>query len=142
MNLNITWIIELKGTKNKGEADHAIEQIMGSIRHMQNEALYPQASEYIKKRDYVFAAVAGAPDRTLPILNNGDIKKLCQKLRAISGKKTEIKNMFSLFCYIKPNKRCHTAKIRGEAPPYDIECYSSDGSFIPYPSMLLKLLGK
>ena len=140
-NLNITWIIELKGTRNQGEAKHAIEQIVESIGYMQNETVYPQAAKYIKKRDYVFAAVVGAPDRTLPVFNNEDIKKLCRKLRAISGKKKDIKNMFSLFCYIRPNRRYSEAKIRGEAPPYSIECYNSSGSFISYPSMLLKLLG-
>ena len=140
-NLNITWIIELKGTKNQEEAEHAIKQIVESIGYMQDEAAYPQAAKYIKKRDYVFTAVVGAPDRTLPVLNNEDIRKLCKKLQAISGKKKDIKNMFSLFCYIRPNRRCSKAKIKGEAPPYSIECYSNKDGFIPYPSMLLRLLG-
>lgn len=140
-NLNITWIIELKGTRNQGEAKHAIEQIVESIGYMQNEAAYPQAAKYIKKRDYVFAAVVGAPDRTLPVFNNEDIRTLCRKLQAISEKKKDIKNMFSLFCYIRPNRRCSEAKIRGEAPPYSIECYNNKDGFISYPSMLLRLLG-
>ena len=42
-NLNITWIIELKGTRNQKEAKHAIKQIMESIGYMQNEVIYPQA---------------------------------------------------------------------------------------------------
>ena len=68
-NLNITWIIELKGTKNEGEAKHAISQITKSIGYMQDQIAYSHASKYIRNRDYVFAAVAGAPDKTLPAVS-------------------------------------------------------------------------
>lgn len=31
-------------------------------------------------------------------------------------------------------------EIRGSKPPYNIYCYKSQGGYIPYPSMLIKLL--
>lgn len=45
--LNITWIIELKGTKNQKEAKHAVEQIIKSIQYMQdgmekNKEMFPK----------------------------------------------------------------------------------------------------
>ena len=95
--LNITWIIELKGTKIITEAKHSIEQITKSIQYMQDQIAYPQASKYIMNRDFVFAAVAGAPDKTLPVLNNDEIKTLCKKLRAISGRRKEVRDMFMFF---------------------------------------------
>ncbi len=138
--LNITWIIELKGTKNPKEARHSIKQIISSIQYFQDQAAYPQAFKYVNNRDYVFAAIAGAPDKTLPVLNNGDLKALCQKLMAISAKRKSIKDMFMLFCYIKPNSQCKKAEIRGNKPPYNIYCYKNQGGYISYPSMLMKLL--
>ncbi len=138
--LNITWIIELKGTKNITEAKHSIEQITKSIQYMQDQIAYPQASKYIMNRDFVFAAVAGAPDKTLPVLNNDEIKTLCKKLRAISGRRKEVRDMFMFFCYIKPNERSKKAEIRGNKPPYDILCYNKQDGYIPYPSMLMSLL--
>lgn len=140
MGLNITWIIELKGTKNSKEAKHSIKQIMSSIRYFQDQVTYPQAFKYVNQRDYVFAAVAGAPDKTLPILNSGEIKALYQKLYAVSGKRKNIKDMFTLFCYICPNRQCKKAEIRGNKPPYSILCYKNHGGYITYPSMLMKLL--
>ncbi len=138
--LNITWIIELKGTQNQKNAKHAIEQIIQSIQHMQQQALYPQAAKYIRNRDFVFAGVAGAPDKTLPVLNNVEIKNLCKKLKALSGRRKDVKNMFSLFCRIMPNKKCKKAEIKGNEPPYDIMCYNKQDGYIPYPSMLVRLL--
>ena len=38
MGLNITWIIELKGTKNPKEANHSIKQIVKSIQYFQDQA--------------------------------------------------------------------------------------------------------
>lgn len=140
MGLNITWIIELKGTKNPKEAKHSVKQIISSIQYFQDQAAYPKAIQYVNNRDYVFAAIAGAPDKTLPVLNNGDIKALCQKLMAISVKRKSVKDMFMLFCYIRPNIQCKKAEIRGSKPPYNIYCYKSQGGYIPYPSMLMKLL--
>ncbi len=32
---------------------------------MQDQAAYPQATKYITNRDFVFAAIAGAPDKTI-----------------------------------------------------------------------------
>lgn len=139
-NLNITWIIELKGTKNDKEAKHTIEQIMKSIQYMQDQISYPQAVKYITNRDYVFAAVAGAPDKTFPTMNNDEIKTLCKKLRTLSKKRKDIKDMFMLFCYIRPNKRYKKAEVKGNKPPYDIWCYNSKDGYIPFPSMLMKLL--
>lgn len=138
--LNITWVIELKGTKNEKEAKHAIEQIAKSIQYMQDQASYPKAGKYIKNRDFVFAAVAGAPDKTLPALNNDELKALCKKLKAISGRRKDVKDMFMLFCYVRPNARCKKAEIKGNKPPYDILCYHSQEGYIPFPSMLMKLL--
>ncbi len=138
--LNITWIIELKGTKNPKEARHYIKQIISSIQYFQDQAAYPQAFKYVNNRDYIFAAIAGAPDKTLPVLNNGDLKALCQKLMAISAKRKSVKDMFMLFCYIKPNSQCKKAEIRGNKPPYNIYCYKKQGGYISYPSMLMKLL--
>lgn len=140
MGLNITWIIELKGTRNPKEAKHSIKQIISSIRYFQDRMAYPKAYKYINNRDYVFAAVAGAPDKTLPVLNNGEIKSLCQKLMAISGKRKCVKDMFMLFCYIRPNNQCNRAEVRGSKPPYNIYCYKNQGGYIPYPSMLMQLL--
>lgn len=142
MNLNITWIIELKGTKNESEAKHAIAQIIKSIGYMQDQIAYPRASEYIRNRDYVFAAVAGAPDKTLPPLNSQELKGLCRKLKELSGMRKNVKDMFMLFCYIKPNKRCGKVEFRNNTPPYDIVCYNHKDGYIPYPSMLMKLLEK
>lgn len=140
MGLNITWIIELKGTKNPKEAKHSIKQIISSIQYFQDQVEYPKAFKYVNNRDYVFAAIAGAPDKTLPVLNNGDIKALCQKLMAISIKRKSVKDMFMLFCYIRPNIQCKKVEVRGDKPPYNIYCYKNQGGYIPYPSMLMKLL--
>ena len=140
MGLNITWFFELKGTKNEHEAKHSIDQILESIQYMQDQVMYPQAEKYIKNRDYVFAAVAGAPDKTLPVINNKSLRMLCRKLQAISGKGREVKDMFTLFFYIKPNKNCMKAEVKKNAPPYDILCYNNRGGYIQYPSMLKKLL--
>lgn len=140
MGLNITWIIELKGTKNPKEAKHSIKQIISSIQYFHDKAAYPQAFKYVNNRDYVFAAIAGAPDKTLPVLNNREIKTLCQKLMAISGKRKNVKDMFMLFCYISPNVQCKKAGIRGSKPPYNIWCYKNQDGYITYPSMLMELL--
>lgn len=137
---NITWFLELKGTKNEKEAKHAVDQIIKSIYYMQDQAAYPQATKYVTSRDLVFAAIAGAPDRTLPVLNNNDIKTLCKKLKAISGRRKNVKDMFMLFCYIRPNVNCKKADIKGNKAPYEILCYSSQEGYIPYPSMLMRLL--
>ncbi len=139
-NLKITWLIELKGTKKSSEVQHAITQIVESIEYLNDSVRYPEASKYLKQRDYVFAAVAGAPDKTLPVINNEEIKTLCKKLNAMCGKRKEIKNMFALFCYIKPNKSYKKAVRSGNKPPYEILCSSSNTGYIPYPSMLLELL--
>ena len=142
MGVNITWIIELKGTKNEAEAKHSITQIVKSIGFLQDQTAYPHASKYIKNRDYVFAAIAGAPDKTLPPLNNQEIKALCRKLKELSHKRKNVKDMFMLFCYIRPNKQCKKAQLKGITPPYDILCYDHNDSYIAYPSMLMKLLEK
>lgn len=139
-NIRITWLIELKGTKNEHEAKHAITQIEESIEYLNDSVRYPVATKYLKQRDYVFAAVAGAPDKTLPIMNNNDIKSLCKRLNALSGRRKQIKDMFMLFCYIKPNRNCNNALLHGDRPPYNIYCHSNKNGYISYPSMLLKLL--
>ncbi|MBO5352078.1 MAG: hypothetical protein J6A77_02145 [Lachnospiraceae bacterium] len=139
-SLRITWLIELKGTQKSSEVQHAVTQIIESIEYLNDSVKYPEASKYLKQRDYVFAAVAGAPDKTLPIINNDEIKALCKKLNRMCGKRKEIKNMFSLFCYIKPNKNYNKAVCRGSKPPYEILCSSGKSGYIPYPSMLLELL--
>lgn len=140
MDLNITWIIELKGTKNEAEAKHAIKQITKSIGYMQDQVMYPHAMKYVGNRDYVFAAVAGAPDKTLPALSNQEVKGLCRKLMELSGMRKNVKDMMMLFCYIRPNSRCKKAELRGGQPPYDIACYHHNNGYIPYPSMLMKLI--
>lgn len=138
--LNITWFLELKGTKNEKEAKHAVEQIIKSIYYMQDQVAYPQATKYITNRDFVFAAIAGAPDKTIPASNNDNIKALCKKLKAVSGRRKDVKDMFMLFCYIRPNVNCKMAKIKGNKAPYDILCYNRQEGYIPYPSMLMRLL--
>ena len=35
---------------------------------------------------------------------------------------------------------CKMAKIKGNKAPYDILCYSQQEGYIPYPSMLMRLL--
>jgi len=139
-NVKITWLIELKGTKKPNEVQHAITQITKSIEYLNDSVKYPEASKYLKQRDYVFAAVAGAPDKTLPVINNDEIKTLCKKLNSMCGKRKDIKNMFVLFCYIKPNKSYSKAVRSGNKPPYEILCSSGSGGYISYPSMLLELL--
>lgn len=137
---NITWFLELKGTKNEKEAKHAVEQITKSIYYMQDQIAYPQATKYVTSRDLVFAAIAGAPDKTLPVLNNDDVKTLCKKLKAISGRRKDVKDMFMLFCYIRPDAKYRMAEIKGNKAPYDILCYHKQDGYISYPSMLMKLL--
>lgn len=68
-NLKITWLIELKGSGNEHEAKHCIDQIMDTIGYLRDSAGYPQAEEYLDGRDLVFAAIVGAPDKTLPALS-------------------------------------------------------------------------
>lgn len=138
--LKITWFIELKGTKNEKEAKEALEQISKTINHLNQSVQQQEANQYVKNRDYVFAAVAGAPDKTLPVMNNDDLKGLCRKLYSMSTKKKAVKDMFMLFCYIRPNRNYSRVKRSGLKPPYDIQCYSSKEGYIPYPSMLLELL--
>ncbi len=101
---------------------------------------YPNAFKYVNNRDYIFAAIVGAPDKTLPVLNNVEIKTLCQKLMSLSTKRKSVKDLFMLFCYIKPNVQCKKAEVRGIKPPYDILCYKNQGGYITYPSMLMQLL--
>ena len=48
MGLNITWIIELKGTKKEKEAKHAVDQIIKSIQYMQDQISYPQAENILQ----------------------------------------------------------------------------------------------
>lgn len=139
-HLNITWLIELKGTKNLKEAQHAVKQITETIEYLQDQVAYPQAEKYLKNRDYVFVAVAGAPDKTLPVLNNDDIKSLCRKLKALSVKRKNVENMFAMFCYIRPNRNCKVSRIQNSIPPYAIECYTNNDGYISYPSMLTKIL--
>lgn len=43
------------------------------MAYFQGQVEYPKAFKYVNNRDYVFAAVAGASDKILPVLNNGDI---------------------------------------------------------------------
>lgn len=107
---------------------------------MNDSVKYPAASKYLKQRDYVFAAVAGAPDKTLPVINNDEVKELCRRLNAMCERRKEIKNMFALFCYIKPNKGNGKVVCSGKRPPYEILCNAGKDGYIPYPSMLLRLL--
>lgn len=140
MGLNITWFIELKGTKNYEQAKHSIKQITESIQYMQDQMSYPHAGKYVKNRDYVFAAIAGAPDKTLPVLNNDEIRTLCKKLKELSGMRQNVKDMSMLLCYIKPGKDCGKARLLKGGPPYNILCCKKSGGYIPYPSMLRELL--
>ncbi len=132
----ITWIIELKGSKNPKEAKHAISQIEESIQHLQNEELCPSGMKYIEKRDYVMAAIVGAPKKTIPIMNDDEIKSLCRKLRRMSGKR--VRDMFSLFCQIRLADTCKTVQRRGDRPPYEYTCYNKTGTYINFPSELMK----
>lgn len=138
--LDITWIVELKGTKNEKEAKEAVGQIVESIQYMHDQIKYPEAAKYITNRDYVFAAIAGAPDKTLPVLNNDHIKTLCRKLREKSRLRKNVKDMFLFFCYIKPDSRIKKAESRGIRPPYEIWCYHHQDGYISYPSMLMKII--
>lgn len=61
--MKLTWLIELKGTKNTKKVEEAITQIAESIECLNDSVKYPAASKYLKQRDYVFAAVAGAPGK-------------------------------------------------------------------------------
>lgn len=138
--LKITWMIELKGTKNEKEAKHSLDQISETIDRLNRSVQLPETAKYLENRDYVFAAIVGAPDKTLPALNNKDLKTLCQKLYRLSAKRGTVKDMLMLFCYIRPDKNCKRARKCGLKSPYDIWCYSNKEGYIPYPSMLLELL--
>ncbi|MBQ9120310.1 MAG: hypothetical protein IJY09_09710 [Lachnospiraceae bacterium] len=69
-----------------------------------------------------------------------NLKMLCRRMYSLSGQRKQVKDMFMLFCYIKPNKNCSKAAKRGNKAPYDIQCYSNSAGYIPYPSMLQELL--
>ncbi|MCI8453539.1 MAG: hypothetical protein HFE84_02855 [Lachnospiraceae bacterium] len=138
--MNLTWLIELKGSAKAREAQYSIKQLLESIGYMQDSSAYPQAEKYIKGRDYVFAAAAGAPDKTLPVVNSKNLKDLCKKLRALSGQRKNVKDMFMLFSYIQPDARKKKAGRRGDKPPYSIMCHNNSTGYIAYPSMLMELL--
>lgn len=137
---NITWFIELKGTKNEKEVRHAIKQILNTMGYFLDQSTFPMAGRYIEKRDYIFAAVAGAPDKTLPRLIDPDIKKLCKQLYKLSGKRGNINDMAVLFFYIKPNKSCKKMKLQQNIPPFEIICYSTSEGYITFPHDLMKIL--
>lgn len=136
----ITWLIELKGTKNEKEVSHAADQIMDTIGYLLDQIEYPGAQKYIEKRDYVFAAIVGAPDKTLPILNDTKIKNLCRKLYSLSGKRNTINDMTCLFFYVRPNKNCTKLKQQKNKPPYELVCYSTRDGYITFPDDLLKMI--
>ena len=137
---NITWFIELKGTKNEKEVRHAIEQIWDTVGYFLDQGTFPMANKYIQKRDYIFAAVAGAPDKTLPRLIDPNIKKLCKQLYKLSGKRGTIRDMAALFFYIKPDKNCRKMKLQQNTPPFEIICYSTSEGYITFPHDLMKIL--
>ena len=137
-NLKITWLIELKGSDDEKQARHCIDQIMDTIGYLQDSAGYPQAEKYLKGRDLVFAAIVGAPDKTLPALGSGDIKGLCKKLYQLSGSKPC--NMSSLLFYVRLNKGVKKAALSGTYAPYTIQCYTAAGTELTYPDNLLDLL--
>lgn len=139
-NLNITWLIELKGSDNKKLVKHCVEQITDTIGYLMDEVSYPEAAKYLERRDLVFAAIAGAPDKTIPVLSNNDVRELCRKLQALSIQRKLIKNMSSLLFYIQPDMRVKHMEIRGSHAPYTIRCYNNNGGAILYPDALLELL--
>lgn len=139
-NLNITLLIELKGSDNEKLVKHCVDQIMDTIGYLVDEVSYPAAAKYLKQRDLVFAAIAGAPDKTIPILSNSEIKGLCQRLQALSLKRKSVKNMFSLLFYIQPDARVRNMEIRGGKAPYIIRCYNNTGGAMQYPDVLLNML--
>jgi len=134
----ITWLIELKGTKNVEEAEHSIDQLCDSIQYLKDTASYPQCEKYLHKRDFVFAAIAGAPNKTLPAMNNDKIKKLCRELNKAGTKKAQ--NIFELFCYITPNPKCKAAARKNASAPYKFECHSNHTGYLKIPSALLDML--
>lgn len=136
----ITWLIELKGTKNEKEVSHAADQIMETIGYLLDQMVYPNAQKYLEKRDYVFAAIVGAPDKTLPVLNDTRIKELCRKLYGLSGKRKNIDNLTCLFFYVRPNKNCTKMKIQKSKPPYEVVCYSTKEGYITFPDDLFKMI--
>lgn len=137
---NITWFIELKGTKNEREVRHAIEQIWETVGYFLDQGTFPMTNKYIQKRDYIFAAVAGAPDKTLPRLIDPNIRKLCKQLYKLSGKRGTINDMAVLFFYIKPDKNCRKMKLQQNTPPFEIICYSTSEGYITFPHDLMKIL--
>ncbi len=140
VGMNITWLIELKGTKNEKEVRHAIKQIEDTIGYLNDEFQFPKAKQYVEKRDYVFASVVGAPDKTIPYLTNDELKALCKKLFGMSQQRKNVKNMYTLFCYIQPNPRYKKATLAGNNPPYNICCYKNGEGYIPYPKMLMEII--
>lgn len=138
--MNITWLIELKGTKNEKEVRHAITQIQETIGYLNDEFRFPDAKKYVEKRDYIFASVVGAPDKTIPYVVNDELKALCKRLFGLSQQRKNVKDMYALFCYIQPNPRHKKAALAGSAPPYNIYCHKNGEGYIPYPQILMDMV--
>lgn len=136
---NITWIVELKGTKRDDKVGHAIEQITDTIGYLLDKEQYPEAQKYMQKRDLVFGLIVGAPDKTLPAFAKEDVKRLCQRLFKQSLKRKQIKDLYSLVFNIQPRKG-HKARCEGKSSPYTITCYNSNGCEIPLPSMFTDMV--
>jgi len=107
--IRINCFVELKGSRNVDQTEHAAEQISQTIQYANDKTKHPE-----------FAA-----------------KNLCKLLYRRSGNKEYGKeNLLKHVFYVKLEKRCKQAVLQGSAP-MTIVCYNKTGAFAPFPELLV-----
>jgi len=135
--IRINCFVELKGSRNADQTEHAAEQIKRTIHYADDKESHPEFAEWTNKGDLCLAVIAGAPDKTLPPLANDSAKNLCKLLYRRSGNKEYGKeNLLKHVFYVKLEKRCKQAVLQGSAP-MTIVCYNKTGAFAPFPELLV-----
>lgn len=138
----ITCLIELKGTGRDEKVSYATDQIRRTISYLQNKEKYPDLAKYLENRGFVMAAIAGAPNKTLPRSSDDKTKTLCRELYRLSIRKKKIRNMDGLLVYVTPNRNYNRYSITGERSPYTFCCHNARDCHVPMPSALVELLNK
>lgn len=136
----ITCLVELKGTEKEEKVDYAVDQLLKTIGYLQDLQEYPKLKKYLEDRSYVMAAIAGAPDKTLPRSANSKITPLCRKLYSLSKNRKSVRKMEDLVFYVAPDKVCRKFSIAGQSSPYSIRCHNAANAFIPVPETLNEIL--
>ena len=129
--------VELKDTGRGDQVKKAAIQIMDTMEILG----YPENAKHqsiAEKRDFVFAAIAGAPDKTLPRLVDHDMKSLAKKLYDRSGVK--VTNMSNLIFEVQPGNNCKEARIKGVDGHFRVECGLKKGAEIPFPKLFEQIL--